>query len=64
MELKEYQAEALEHFGYWLHALAAARVESETTVSAVSEAGVTPTAEMRDYPRKAWELLAAEGGVA
>ena len=63
MELKEYQADALAQFGHWLHALAAARIESETTVSAVSDIGVTPTVEMRDYPRKAWGLLAAEGGV-
>ena len=63
MELKEYQAEALDRFGHWLHALASARIESAQTVSAVSDAGVTPTEEMRDFPRKAWSLLAIEGGI-
>ena len=63
MELKEYQAGALDQFGHWLHALATARIESERTVLAVSDVGVAPTEEMRDFPRKAWSLLAAEGGV-
>ena len=64
MELKEYQGRVLESFARWREALETARQESEIAISAWPQAaGKIPDA-VRNYPRAAWEALAAIGGVA
>ena len=64
MELKEYQANALDSFARWLDALEEARLRSETGVAALQDAGVDVPPDLRDYPRTAWQRLAEAGGVA
>ena len=64
MELKEYQVKALDAFVRWLNALEAARVRSETGIVALQQAGVDIPAELRNYPRNAWQTLAESGNVA
>ena len=64
MELKEYQAAALDAFSRWRDALDAARLQSETAIAALQDAGVDIPDEVRDYPKAAWEKLKASGGVA
>ena len=64
MELKEYQVKALDAFVRWLDALEAARVRSETGIVALQQAGVDIPAELRNYPRNAWQTLAESGNVA
>lgn len=64
MELKEYQAGALEAFARWLDALAEAEQTSEQGRKALKQAGVDIPEELRNYPETAWKRLAAAGGVA
>ena len=64
MELKQYQRRALDAFGEWLKALEAARAEADTRAAALEGAGLPVAEADRDFPRKAWEALAARGGVA
>ena len=64
VELKEYQARALEAFGRWLRALAEARQESATAVGALQKEGADVSDDFRNYPRTAWKKLSASGGVA
>ena len=64
MELKEYQAQALGAFGRWLAELEKARRASNAAEEAWPEAAGEMPPEVRDYPRKAWERLAASGEVA
>ena len=64
MELKEYQRKALEAFVRWLNALETARARSETGIAALQQAGVDIPAELRNYPRTAWQTLAESGEVA
>ena len=54
MELKQYQRRALD----------AARAEADTRAAALESAGLAVADADRDFPRKAWESLAAVGGVA
>ncbi len=64
MELKEYQSKALESFSRWLNALETAQAQSETGIAALQQAGVDEPAELRNYPRTAWQKLAEAGEVA
>ncbi len=64
MELKEYQSAALDAFARWLIALNDARAKSEIAIAALQDAGVPVAAEVRDYPKTAWETLRQSGGVA
>ena len=64
MELKEYQSRALEAFTRWREALEQARQASVTGVEALEQAGVDVPAEVRNYPKAAWQALTKSGGVA
>ena len=64
MELKEYQANALNGFARWLDALEEARLRSETGIAALQDAGVDVPLDLCDYPRTAWQRLVEAGGVA
>ena len=64
MELKEYQAGALDAFARWLDALEEARLRSEAGIAALQDAGVDIPPDLRDYPRAAWQRLAEAGNVA
>ena len=64
MELKEYQSRALDAFVRWRDALETARLKAATAVAALEAAGVDIPAEVGNYPRQAWQQLAAAGEVA
>ena len=65
MELKDYQASALEAFGRWLDALTEAQAQSNAAVAALENIpGVTIHDDIRNYPKTAWQQLAQSGGVA
>lgn len=64
MELKEYQSVALDTFVRWRNALATARTQADTAIAALLEAGVDIPADLRNYPKTAWQQLAQSGGVA
>ncbi len=64
MELKEYQARALEAFSRWLAALDDARHAAADGIEALRNAGVEVPADLRNYPKTAWAKLAQAGGVA
>ena len=64
MELKEYQAGALDAFARWREALEEAARKAEQGIDALREAGVDIPDDLRNYPKTAWENLAQAGGVA
>ena len=64
MELKEYQANALDAFARWLEALEEARLESEEDVAYYTGRGRLVPEGVGDYPLTAWQRLAAAGEVA
>ena len=64
MELKIYQVSALEAFSRWLEALAEARDQSEIAITAWPKAAGEVPVAVRNYPRTAWEMLRASGGIA
>ena len=64
MELKEYQSNALLAFEKWRDALADAEVKSETAVAALQSVGADIPPDVRNYPKTAWQKLAATGDVA
>ena len=66
MELKDYQANALEAFAAWLDALTSARLQSEAAVNALKQAGpaITISEELYNYPKVAWQQLKDAGRVA
>lgn len=65
MELKDYQASALDDFSRWLDALATARSQTDAAVSALEEIGTIDMLDsVRNYPRTAWQRLKETGGVA
>ena len=64
MELKEYQSVALDAFVRWWNRLATARTQADTAITALREAGVDIPADLRNYPKTAWQQLAQSGGVA
>ncbi len=64
MEMKEYQAAALDAFTRWHDALDKARVQSETVMTTLKEVGADIPDDIRNYPKAAWQQLAQSGGVA
>ena len=64
MELKEYQARALDSFTLWREALEQAQQASMTSVEALEQACVQVPAIVRNYPNAAWEALTSSGSVA
>ena len=64
MELKEYQASALDAFTRWRDAVDAAQTKADVAIGALQGVGADIPADLRDYPRTAWRELAQSGGVA
>ena len=65
MELKTYQLGALDAFSRWLEALNEAQSASESVIETLEQAGVNNIlAEIRNYPKTAWQSLKENGGVA
>ena len=64
MELKEYQAGALDTFSRWRDALETAGTKAEVAIAALQGVGADIPPDLRDYPRTAWRELAQSGGVA
>ena len=64
LELKEYQTQALDAFSRWLDELREAQAEADRSVELLEGKGRRVRAEVRDFPRHAWEALAEAGGVA
>ena len=66
MELKEYQAAALDAFTRWRDALAMAQAQSDTDIATLRQVRpdfVIPD-DLRNYPKAAWQQLVKLGGVA
>lgn len=61
MQLKEYQTRTLETFERWLRALAEAEEDARDDVARRIRRERPVLPEHRNYPRHAWEQLAAEG---
>ena len=55
MELKEYQANAIEAFGRWLDALEQSRQESVEDSEYYSSRDRTIPEGIRNFPKNAWE---------
>ena len=64
MELKDYQVRTLDAFTRWWNELGTAQVRSETAVAALQQVGTDIPPEIRNYPKTAWQKLAAAGEVA
>ena len=65
MEMKEYQANALDAFTRWLDVLAEAQTQSDAAVAVLQNIpGVAIPGDIRNYPKTAWELLKQSGGGA
>ena len=64
MELKEYQADALQRFVRWTRELAVAEDKARTGREALRVAEVEVPEEVDNYPRAAWAKLKIEGKVA
>ena len=64
MELKDYQARALDAFTRWHHELAAAQVKAEESISALRSAGLDSAQVNTNYPAIAWGKLAEAGEIA
>ncbi len=64
MELKEYQAAALDAFARWLDALNTAEGQSARIVEALREAEADVPDDILNYPKTAWQNLSQSGGVA
>lgn len=65
MELKEYQAAALQAFGRWRDELESARRESEEQIADFQGKNIPEEAReaIRNYPKVAWNNLKQKGGV-
>ena len=61
MQLKEYQAGALDTFALWLRELEQAETKSQTAISTLRDAGIDPTDYAVDFPKQAWETLRSAG---
>ena len=61
MQLKEYQAEALDKFALWLRALEQAQTSLAPAVTALRDVGADIPDEILNYPKKAWESLREDG---
>ncbi len=65
MELKDYQASALDDFTRWLDVLNDAQIQVDSAIVALTNAGadVSILDAVRNYPQAAWQQLQANGGV-
>ena len=61
MQLKEYQAGALDTFAMWLRELEQAQTKSEMAAAALRDIGLNPTDDVANFPRQAWETLRSAG---
>ncbi len=61
MELKDYQTRTLDTFERWLKVLTEAEEDARDNMERLTRRGRPVLDEHRNYPRHAWELLAAEG---
>ena len=64
MELKEYQASALDAFSRWLDAVRSAKQESLEDAGYFIRRQRPIPEDVRNYPKTAWQKLAEAGGVA
>lgn len=64
MELKDYQANALEAFGRWLDALASAQAQSEADITFLQANNRGIPDDIHNYPKTAWQQLSQSGGIA
>ena len=62
LELKNYQTRALETFDRWLDALRTAEKESDSRREVLQKARIEMSEADKNYPKKAWEQLTANGG--
>ena len=63
MELKEYQADAIESFGRWLDALEQSRQESVDDSEYYFSRDRPIPEGIRNFPKNAWEKLQKSGGL-
>ncbi|MDE2892852.1 MAG: DEAD/DEAH box helicase family protein [Chloroflexota bacterium] len=61
MQLKEYQAEALNKFALWLRALEQAQTSLAPAVAALRDVGAKVPDDISNYPKKAWATLQEDG---
>ena len=64
MELKEYQTRTLAVFERWQNELTAAQARSDVAVAALEQVGADIPPDVRNYPKTAWQKMAATGDVA
>ena len=64
MELKSYQVTTLDAFARWRDGLAEAQAKAETAIAALESVGADVPADVRNYPKIAWQALAQAHGVA
>ena len=63
MELKDYQANALDAFTRWWDALAQVQAQSDAAITALQAIGTAIPDDIRNYPKTAWQQLAKSGGL-
>ena len=64
MQLKEYQRNTLDAFSRWLETLEKERDKSNKGIEALEQAGIDIPDDLRNYPKKAWDQLQENSGVA
>ena len=64
MELKEYQTRTLAVFERWQNELTAAEQETREDIAYYEGRGRTAPADVHNYPKTAWQKMAATGEVA
>ena len=63
MELKDYQANALDAFTRWWDTLASEQTQADAAVAALQSVSVAVPDDVRNYPKTAWQKLAQSGGL-
>ena len=63
-ELKEYQESTLNSFSRWYEELEKARMQSESDIEVLESNQIDVPADVRNFPKKAWESLDAAGEIA
>ena len=64
MELKEYQTRILNALTRWWSELNSERARAEAAIAALEQLDVEVPSDTRNYPKSAWQKLAASGEVA
>ena len=64
MQLKEYQRNTLDAFSRWLETLEKEKDKSNKGIEALEQAGIDIPDDLRNYPKKAWDQLKENSGVA